>query len=146
MRRALEGLGAGCRVVDALLFVVVLAVVVDFFLVMVAFLPLDFFTPAFVVERGLPGPRGLPGARGAVAVAVGFVGGARAFGAALGLAAVRGLGAAGWGAEGASSMNLFGALSFTPACERVFTTMFGYRKGGVCKSKSKSCKVGIEPV
>lgn len=139
MRRALESLGAGFRVVDAVLFVVVLAVFVDFFLVMVAFLPLDFFTPAFVVERGLPGPRG------AVAVAVDFVRGARAFGAALGLAAVRGLGAAGWGAEGASSMNLFGALSFTPACERVFTTMFGYRKGGVCKSKCKSCKVGIEP-
>ena len=81
MRRALAGLRVGCRgggPVDGRVVAVLVVAVVDFFPVVVVFLPLAFFTPALVAARALPGACDLPGARGPVAAALDLVGAARA--------------------------------------------------------------------
>ena len=122
MRRALDGRRAICRggPLDRCVLVAVVAVFVVFFFVVVGFLPLAFFTLAFVAARDLAEDPAFPEARAPFAAALGFLGAARA------------LGAAGLGAEGASVlsgsplMNLFGAFRATPVWERVSTTMFAY--------------------
>ena len=129
MRRALGGLRAGCRgggTVDGWVAVAVLFFAfVDFFPVVVVFLPLVFFTPAFVAAPGVLRAREFPGARGPVVAAAAA---ARAVTRGAGLAVVR-RGAEGWGAEGlsvVSLMSLLGLVRVTPAIERVRAGMFGH--------------------